>query len=114
VSASNRPGGRLRPGGLRPFWRQNTAVVRALRRAPGLVWDQGFSDHPLGIGTLTWWADAPSATRFAYAAGTHQQAVRGMRAGGWARETWFGRFTIADARGTWHGTSLPVGAAAPR
>jgi hypothetical protein len=81
-----------------------------LRRKPAGSSQTGV-DPPA---TLTWWADAPSATRFAYAAGTHQQAVRGMRAGGWARETWFGRFTIADARGTWHGTSLPVSATGAR
>jgi hypothetical protein len=80
-------------------------VVRALEHAEGRFWSDGFVDDParLDTGTLSLWRDTAAATAFAYAPGVHQAAVEAEREGGWFSESWFARFAIEAAWGSWRG-----------
>jgi spheroidene monooxygenase len=94
-------------------------VVRALEGADGRLWSDGFVDDPVRLdsGTLSLWRDTAAATAFAYGPGVHQTAVKAQRDGGWFSESWFARFAIEAARGSWSGVEaadlLGVAAAAP-
>lgn len=101
---------RNRPGSTIRFLRTDGPVVRALTRQEGQLWAGGFADNILTLdtGTLSLWRSTADATRFAYAPGVHQEAVKAQREGGWFTESWFGRFAITAARGSWRG--LPPGA----
>jgi hypothetical protein len=96
---------RTRPTKLARFFVADGPVVRALEEAPGRIWSDGFIDDParLDSGTLSIWRDTAAATAFAYAPGVHQSAVKAQRAGGWFSESWFARFAIEGAAGSWHG-----------
>jgi hypothetical protein len=96
---------RTRPRHMARFSVADRPVVRALERAEGRLWSDGFIDDPLRLdtGTLSIWRDTAAATAFAYAPGVHQSAVKAQRAGGWFAESWFARFAIKDARGSWGG-----------
>jgi hypothetical protein len=89
-------------------------VVRSLEAAPGRLWAGGFVDDParLDTGTLSLWRDTAAATGFAYAPGVHQAAVRAQRAGGWFSESWFARFGVEAASGSWRGLD-PAALTAP-
>jgi hypothetical protein len=80
-------------------------VVRALEHAEGRLWADGFVDDPMRLdtGTLSLWRDVAAATAFAYAPGVHQSAVEAQREGGWFSESWFARFAIEAAQGSWRG-----------
>jgi spheroidene monooxygenase len=93
---------------LNRFLVADRAVVRELRRAGGRLWSDGFVDDPfrLDSGTLSIWRDTAAATAFAYSPGVHQRAVKAQREGGWFPESWFGRFAIEAATGSWRG--LPI------
>ena len=99
---------RTRPSKLARFFVADRPVVAALRRADGLLWGDGFVSDPLRLdsGTLSIWRDTAAATAFAYAPGIHQEAVKAQRAGGWFSESWFGRFAIEAAEGTWLGRPI--------
>lgn len=104
---------RTRPSKLARFLVADGPVVRALEEAPGRLWSDGFVDDPLrlGSGTLSLWRDTAAATAFAYAPGVHQSAVKAQRAGGWFSESWFARFAIEGAEGSWggvQGSDLPI------
>jgi hypothetical protein len=94
---------RTRPTKLARFFLADGPVVRTLEDAPGRLWSDGFVDDlaRLDSGTLSLWRDTAAATAFAYAPGVHQSAVRSQREGGWFSESWFARFAIKDARGSW-------------
>jgi hypothetical protein len=94
---------RTRPTKLARFLVADGPVVRALERAPGRLWSDGFVDDlaRLDSGTLSLWRDTAAATAFAYAPGVHQSAVKSQRDGGWFSESWFARLAIVDARGSW-------------
>jgi hypothetical protein len=94
---------RTRPGKLPRFLVADGPVVRTLEGAPGRLWSDGFVDDlaRLDTGTISLWRDTAAATAFAYAPGVHQSAVRSQRGGGWFSESWFARFAIEDARGSW-------------
>jgi hypothetical protein len=96
---------RTRPGKLARFFAADGPVVRALVDAPGRLWSDGFLDSPprLDSGTLSLWRDTGDATAFAYGPGVHQGAVKAQRDGGWFSESWFARFAIEAARGSWRG-----------
>jgi hypothetical protein len=96
---------RTRPGHAARFFVADRPVVRALEGAPGRLWSDGFFDDlaRLDSGTLSLWRDTGDATAFAYGPGVHQAAVKAQRAGGWFSESWFARFAIEDARGSWRG-----------
>jgi spheroidene monooxygenase len=96
---------RTRPTKLARFLVADGPVVRELEGAPGRLWSDGYVDDlaRLDSGTLSLWRDTAAATAFAYAPGVHQSAVRSQRDGGWFSESWFARFAVADARGTWRG-----------
>jgi hypothetical protein len=83
-------------------------VVGALGREDGQLWAGGFIDgiRTLDTGTLSLWRSTADATRFAYAPGVHQGAVRAQRDGGWFSESWFGRFAVEAADGRWRGLDL--------
>jgi spheroidene monooxygenase len=87
------------------FFVADRPVVRALQGAPGRLWSDGFFDDlaRLDSGTLSLWRDTGDATAFAYGPGVHQSAVKAQREGGWFSESWFARFAIEDARGSWGG-----------
>lgn len=100
------------------FFLADGPVVRALEHAEGRLWSDGFLDGParLDSGTLSFWRDTADATAFAYDPGVHRDAVAAQREGGWFSESWFARFAIEAARGSWRGveaTDLTVGDAAP-
>jgi len=80
-------------------------VVRTLGRAPGRLWSGGFMDgvRTIDTGTMSLWRSTEDATRFAYAPGVHQSAVKAEREGGWFSESWFARFAVAEASGDWCG-----------
>jgi hypothetical protein len=101
---------RTRPSHMLRFSVADRPVVRALEGADGRLWSDGFIDDParLDTGTLSLWRDTAAATAFAYAPGVHQSAVKAQRAGGWFSESWFARFAITDARGSWPGLDLPI------
>jgi hypothetical protein len=90
------------------FLRADGPVVRALGREDGQLWAGGFMDGVLTLdtGTLSLWRSTADATRFAYAPGVHQNAVRAERHGAWFSESWFGRFAIEAADGRWPGLDL--------
>ncbi len=96
---------RTRPTKLARFLVADGPVVRALENAPGRLWSDGFVDDlaRLDSGTLSLWRDTAAATAFAYAPGVHQSAVKSQRDGGWFSESWFARFAIEAARGSWRG-----------
>jgi spheroidene monooxygenase len=96
---------RTRPRHLTRFLVADGPVVRALEEAPGRFWSDGFVDDLLRLdsGTLSIWRDTAAATAFAYAPGVHQSAVKSQREGGWFSESWFARFAIEDAVGSWRG-----------
>jgi hypothetical protein len=107
---------RTRPSKLGRFLVADGPVVRALEEAPGRLWSDGFVDDlaRLDTGTLSLWRDTAAATAFAYAPGVHQSAVKSQRGGGWFSESWFARFAIEDARGSWGSvTAADLLAAAP-
>jgi hypothetical protein len=99
---------RTRAAKLGRFLVTDRGVVRALARAEGRLWSDGFVDDPLRLdsGTVSIWRDTPAATAFAYDPGVHQRAVVAQRDGGWFPESWFGRFAIEAAAGSWRG--LPI------
>jgi hypothetical protein len=96
---------RSRPGKTPRFMVADRPVVRALEQAEGRFWSDGFVDDParLDTGTLSLWRDTGAATAFAYSPGVHQKAVIAQREGGWFSESWFARFAIEAARGSWRG-----------
>lgn len=57
----------------------------------------------LDSGTLSLWRDTAAA---AYAPGIHQSTVRAQRAGGWFSESWFARFGVEAASGSWRGLDV--------
>jgi hypothetical protein len=98
---------RTRPAKVARFFAADGPVVRTLEDAPGRLWSDGFFDSPprLDSGTLSLWRDTGAATAFAYGPGVHQSAVKAQRDGGWFSESWFGRFAIEGARGSWGGVA---------
>lgn len=96
---------RTRARSLPRFLLADGPVVRALGRERGQLWAGGFMDgvRTLDTGTLSLWRSTADATRFAYAPGIHQDAVRAQREGGWFSESWFGRFALEAADGRWRG-----------
>jgi hypothetical protein len=96
---------RTRAVSFRRFLAANRTVVRAVERAEGRLWSDGYIDGParLDSGTVSIWRDTAAATAFAYGPGIHQDAVRTQRAGAWFPESWFGRFAIEAAEGSWRG-----------
>jgi len=110
---------RTRPSKAARFFVADGPVVRALEGAEGRLWSDGFFDDlaRLDSGTLSLWRDTADATAFAYGPGIHQEAVKAQRDGGWFSESWFARFAIEAARGSWRGVEAaelrPAGAAAP-
>lgn len=60
----------------------------------------------LDTGTLSLWRDTEAATGFAYGPGIHQEAVKAQREGGWFSESWFARFAVVEAAGSWRGLDL--------
>jgi hypothetical protein len=106
---------RTRPTKLPRFLVADGPVVRTLEDAPGRVWSDGFVDDlaRLDTGTLSLWRDTAAATAFAYSPGIHQAAVKSQRGGGWFSESWFARFAIEDARGSWGSVKAAELLAAP-
>ncbi|MGH2937474.1 MAG: hypothetical protein ACRDPE_05065 [Solirubrobacterales bacterium] len=110
---------RTRPGKAARFFVADGPVVRALEGAEGRLWSDGFFDDlaRLDSGTLSLWRATADATAFAYGPGIHQDAVKAQRDGGWFSESWFARFAIEAARGSWRGVEAaeltPAGAATP-
>ncbi|HJZ34872.1 MAG TPA: hypothetical protein VJ204_01265 [Solirubrobacterales bacterium] len=96
---------RTRARDLGRFFVADGPVVRALEDAPGRLWSDGFVDDlgRLDSGTLSLWRDTAAATAFAYAPGVHQSAVKAQRDGGWFTESWFARFAVEAAAGSWRG-----------
>jgi hypothetical protein len=96
---------RTRARDLRRFLVADGPVVRALEDAPGRLWSDGYVDDlaRLDSGTLSIWRDTAAATAFAYAPGVHQGAVKAQRDGGWFSESWFARFAVEAAAGSWRG-----------
>jgi hypothetical protein len=96
---------RTRSRDLCRFFVADGPVVRALEDAPGRLWSDGFVDDlaRLDSGTLSIWRDTAAATAFAYAPGVHQSAVKAQRDGGWFTESWFARFAVEAAAGSWRG-----------
>lgn len=99
---------RTRAARLGRFLVTDRGVVKELKRAEGRLWSDGFIDDParLDSGTVSIWRDTGAATAFAYAPGVHQRAVKAQREGAWFPESWFGRFAIEAAAGSWRG--LPI------
>jgi hypothetical protein len=86
------------------FLRRNDAVVRELRRAPGLLEDFGV----LGLWkqgpwmcTLSFWEDLDQGLAFAYRSSPHHRdAVKQMRAGDFGTgETYFARLGLVASSG---------------
>jgi hypothetical protein len=96
---------RTRARDLGRFFVADRPVVRTLEDAPGRLWSDGFVDDlaRLDSGTLSLWRDTAAATAFAYAPGVHQSAVKAQRDGGWFTESWFARFAVEAAAGSWRG-----------
>lgn len=96
---------RARPAKMARFFVADGPVVRALEGAPGRLWSDGFFDDLVRMdsGTLSLWRDTVAATAFAYGPGVHQSAVKAQRDGGWFSESWFARFAIEGATGSWRG-----------
>ncbi|HEY0316854.1 MAG TPA: hypothetical protein VGC49_01015 [Solirubrobacterales bacterium] len=96
---------RTRAASMARFMMADGPVVRALSRQGGHLWAGGFMDGILTLdsGTLSLWRSTADATRFAYAPGVHQEAVKSQRQGGWFSESWFARFAVTRAEGDWRG-----------
>jgi hypothetical protein len=96
---------RTRAASFPRFLSTNRAVVRAVERAEGRLWSDGYIDEPVRLdsGTVSIWRDTAAATAFAYGPGVHQGALRAQREGAWFPESWFGRFAIETAAGSWRG-----------
>lgn len=100
---------RTRPRSMPAFMLADRPVVRSLRAQPGHIWAGGFVDRPRtwDTGTLSLWRTMEDALRFAYEPGVHTEAVAAQQAGGWFTESWFGRFEVREAIGSWPGIELP-------
>jgi hypothetical protein len=96
---------RTRAARLGRFLVADRGVVRELKQAEGRLWSDGFVDDMMRLdsGTLSIWRDTAAATAFAYSPGVHQEAVKAQREGAWFPESWFGRFAIEAAEGSWRG-----------
>lgn len=96
---------RTRAASLSRFLVTDRRVVQGLKQAEGRLWSDGFIDDParLDSGTVSIWRDTAAATAFAYSPGVHQRAVKAQREGAWFPESWFGRFAIEAAAGSWRG-----------
>ena len=104
---------RLVPAKVPAFARANPPAVRQIRALEDHVFDIGWNDvRPISVGTLSLWRGARTATRYAYGAGGHQDALKASRSGGWFTESWFARMRPVESRGTWDGRD-PVAALAP-
>lgn len=101
---------------LRRFMVADGPVVRALADQEGQLWADGFVDRvpTMDSGTVSVWRDTAAATRFAYAPGVHQEAVKAQRDEGWFSESWFARFAVLQARGAWPSLDVPALQAAMR
>lgn len=93
---------------LVPFSRRSGAVAGTLPVADGHIWADGFLDRirTFDTGTLSLWRDPEAAVRFAYGDGVHREAVKAERDGSWFAESWFGRFAILEAEGSWPGVDI--------
>jgi len=96
---------RTRAASFGRFLATNRAVVRAVEGAEGRLWSDGYIDEPVRLdsGTVSIWRDTAAATAFAYGPGVHQGALKAQREGAWFPESWFGRFAIEAAAGSWRG-----------
>ena len=99
---------RTRPAKMARFMLADRPVVRALGAAPGMLRAGGFADGlaRLDTGTLSLWRRVEDALAFAHGGAVHRRAVRAERAGAWFSESWFGRFAVLDASGSWPGVEL--------
>jgi hypothetical protein len=94
---------RTRARDMPRFMLADRPVVRSLRDAEGHLWADGFLDRlrSWDAGTLSLWRDSATASRFAYGPGIHREAVQAQRRGGWFAESWFARFEVTGAAGSW-------------
>lgn len=96
----------LRPRHIGRFAVANGHVVTELREL-GPVWDTGWADRMAPVvGTLSLWPAPPAGTDFAYRHEPHKDTQRRAKDEGWFRESWFARFRVAEATGTWQGRDL--------
>jgi hypothetical protein len=99
---------RTRPARFPSFLRGGDRVASTLRDHDGHIWADGFIDRPstLDSGTLSLWRAQADAIGFAYGGGVHREMIEAARAGGWFIESWFGRFAILEAKGSWPGLDV--------
>ena len=84
----------VRPWRQLAFWRQASAVERALRGASGLRFALPVGELPLRrSGTFTIWDDAQAVARFVEC-DAHRIAMTARREQGWYREELFARFAL--------------------
>jgi hypothetical protein len=106
---------RTRPAALGRFARRSGRVSAALSGQGGCLWADGFLDGPrtLDTGTFSLWEKEADALRFAYGDGVHRDAIAAQRKGDWFSESWFGRFGVRAAAGSWPGLDLDLLSTAP-
>jgi hypothetical protein len=91
---------RLRPTRAPAFWRAIGPVAAALHDAPGLIAALGVGEAPLGFqGTVSVWAGAPDANRFAYRTAEHSSVVAATPGQRWYAEELFARLAVLDVTG---------------
>jgi hypothetical protein len=91
---------RLRPSRAVAFWRAIGPVAATVHTAPGLLAAFGVGEAPVGFqGTVSVWADAAAANRFAYRTAEHANVVATTPARRWYAEELFARLAVLDVTG---------------
>jgi hypothetical protein len=91
---------RLRPTRAATFWRAIGPAAAALHRSPGLLAAFGVGEAPVGFqGTVSVWARAADASRFAYRTAEHVNVVAATPARRWYAEELFARLAVLDVAG---------------
>jgi spheroidene monooxygenase len=89
------------------FWREQPDVSALVRAQPNLLFKIGLGEVPwFQQVTFSIWDDTQAMQRFAYASGSHGEAVKRVRENGWFKEELYARFRLLHAEGRWEGGDI--------
>lgn len=106
--------GRLRYRVAHHFLRASAKAEGRALADPAMLAGTALAAPPRTVGTFSLWRTAAEMKRYAYDAGSHTDAMRGMRIHDFHSEYAFVRFRPYGARGTWDGRDPLAAASAQR